>query len=238
MKAKLHVTCPSGMRRAVRVHAGTTVLLEVGSGTVAVQRDGEPDTSPGDGLTPLFGARCLSTGRLHFGRRHREVITAVRSLTRYHPACHCAGIAGRGRPFLRISACNHDRVLVLDGGRLVGSCRRSTWSEWWRRPTGVGGGPVSATSAPRPWQPAARCGRASRVRRWHGAWRQRPPSSARPEVAAPGWQHQQACSARPGTGTRRLTDPGSEHQAVPADHLLVAARPPVGISPQVQVDIR
>ena len=62
VKAKLHVTCPSGKRRAVRVHAGATVLLEVGSGTVAVQRDGEPDTSPGDGLTPLFGARCLSTG--------------------------------------------------------------------------------------------------------------------------------------------------------------------------------
>jgi hypothetical protein len=55
------------MRRAVRVHAGTTVLLEVGSGTVAVQRDGEPDTSRGDGLTPLFGARCLSTELLHIG---------------------------------------------------------------------------------------------------------------------------------------------------------------------------
>ena len=53
---------PFRERRAVRVHAGTTVLLEVGSGTVAVQRDGEPDTSRGNGLTPLFGARCLSTG--------------------------------------------------------------------------------------------------------------------------------------------------------------------------------
>jgi hypothetical protein len=189
VKAKRHVTCPSGKRRAVRVHAGTTVLLEVGSGTVAVQRDGEPDTSPGDGLTPLFGARCLSTGLLHFGRRHREVITAVRSLTRYHPSCHCAGIAGRGRPFLRISACNHDRALVLDGGRLVGSCRRSTWSEWWRRPTGVGGGPVSATSAPRPWQPAAPCGRASRVRRWRGGRAtatapSSPTRSRRPRLAA------------------------------------------------------
>ena len=72
VKAKLHVTCPFRKWRAVRVHAGTTVLLEVGSGTVALKRDGEPNTSPGDGLTPLLGARCLMTGLLHFGRRHRR----------------------------------------------------------------------------------------------------------------------------------------------------------------------
>jgi hypothetical protein len=198
VKAKLHVTCPSGKRRAVRVHAGTTVLLEVGSGTVAVQRDGEPDTSPGDGLTPLFGARCLSTGLLHFGRRHREVITAVRSLTRYHPPCHCAGIAGRGRPFLRISACNHDRALVLDGGRLVGSCRRSTWSEWWRRPTGVGGGPVSATSAPRPWQPAARA--AERAEFDDGAGHGDSDRPVQPDPKSPPQVGSISRRARPGPG--------------------------------------
>ena len=67
MKAKLHVTCPfreEAGGSGPRPHDG---LLEVGSGTVAVQRDGEPDTSPGDGLTPLFGARCLSTELLHIG---------------------------------------------------------------------------------------------------------------------------------------------------------------------------
>jgi hypothetical protein len=51
----------------VKAKLHTTVLLEVGFGTVAVQRDGEPDTSRGDGLTPLFGARCLSTELLHIG---------------------------------------------------------------------------------------------------------------------------------------------------------------------------
>jgi hypothetical protein len=142
--------------------------------SVALKRDGEPDTSPGDELTPLFGARCLSTGLLHFGRRHREVITAGWSLTRYHPPCHCAGIAGRGRPFLR----------------------------------------------------------------WRGAWRQRPPSPARPAVAAPkvGSISRRARPAR--DGNQAADRPRSEHQAVPAEHLLVAARPPVGTSPQVQVDIR
>ena len=34
--------------------------------SVALKRDGDSDTSPGDGLTPLFGARCLWIPLLHF----------------------------------------------------------------------------------------------------------------------------------------------------------------------------